>query len=113
MSLIETPFSRRNEIQKKQILFDGRPKEMLDTICIPTQKTKTKVSSRSFNISWYNNHKWLCGSFYKQRLFCWPCILLGKVKNVWITDGYYDLKIWPEVLKCMKHQKSIYITLWD
>jgi len=92
MSLIETPFSRRSEIQKKQILFAGRPTEILDTICIPTQKTKTKVSSRSFNTCWYDTHKWLCGSFYKQRLFCWPCILLGKGKNVWITDGYYDLK---------------------
>jgi len=63
-----------------------------ENIHIPTHKTKTKVSSRSFNISWYNTHKWLCSSFYKQRLFCWPCILIGKIKNVWVTDGYYDLK---------------------
>lgn len=49
MSLIETPFSRRSEIQKKQILFAGRPTNVIENICIPTLKTKTKVSSRYFN----------------------------------------------------------------
>ena len=92
VSLIETPFSRRSEIQKRQILFAGRPTVKLDNIYLLNQKNKIKVSSRSFNESWYNSHKWLCGSFYKQRLFCWPCILLSKVKNVWISDGFFDLK---------------------
>lgn len=92
MSLFETPFSRRSEIQKKQILFAGRPIVKLENIYLPNAKNETKVSSRSSHKTWYRSHKWLCGSFNKQRLFCWPCIILGRVKNVWISDGYFDLK---------------------
>lgn len=91
VSLLETPFSRRSEIEKRQILFDGRPTVTLDVTCGNKNKN-CKVSFRSFKVSWYDSHKWLCGSFYKQRLFCWPCILLGKIKNVWLNDGYFDLK---------------------
>lgn len=71
-------------------MCDGRPLVTLDSVI--NGKNSGKVSYRSFNVNWYDSHKWLCGSFYKQRLFCWPCILLGKVKNVWINDGYFDLK---------------------
>lgn len=91
MTLLETPFSRRSEIVKKQILFDGRPTIELETLN-KVNGQKIGVGSRSFKVSWYDSHKWLCGSYYKQRLFCWPCLLIGNVKNVWVKDGYYDLK---------------------
>lgn len=98
------------KFNKKQILFVGRPTDVLENVHIPTHKTKAKVSSRSFNISWYNTHKWLCSSFYKQRLFCWSCILIGKIKNVWITDGYYDLKNLARSVKMHEAFKIIFIT---
>ncbi|XP_025208737.1 zinc finger MYM-type protein 1-like [Melanaphis sacchari] len=62
------------------------------------------MCSRSFKESWYDSHKWLCGSFYEQRLYCWPCVLLGKVKNVWSSDGYFDLKNLSKSVK--KHEAS-------
>ncbi|CAI6354647.1 unnamed protein product [Macrosiphum euphorbiae] len=62
------------------------------------------MCSRSFKESWYDSHKWLCGSFYEQRLYCWPCVLLGKVKNVWSSDGYFDLKNLSRSVK--KHEAS-------
>jgi hypothetical protein len=38
------------------------------------------------------NH-WLCGNLFKKALFCWPCLLLSTAKqNVWVCQGYSDLK---------------------
>lgn len=104
VSLIETPFNRRNEINKRQILYDGRPLVTLDSVI--NGKNSGKVSYRSFNVNWYDSHKWLCGSFYKQRLYCWSCILLGKVKNVWINDGYFDLKNLSRSVKMHEASKA-------
>lgn len=102
MNLLETPFSRRSESNKRQILDDGRPVVSLHNLNI--QNSISKMCSRSFKESWYDSHKWLCGSFYEQRLYCWPCVLLGKVKNVWSSDGYFDLKNLSRSVK--KHEAS-------
>jgi hypothetical protein len=105
MSLLETPFSRRSENNKRQILNDGRPIVLLYNLNI--KNSNSKVCSRSFKESWYDSHKWLCGSFYEQRLYCWLCVLLSKVKNVWFSDGYFDLKNLSRSVKKMKLQKTI------
>ncbi|XP_031334860.1 zinc finger MYM-type protein 1-like [Photinus pyralis] len=86
--LLETPFSRRSDINKQQIITDGRPTPLLTVL---QEESRTK-KTRTFQLSWYNSHKWLCGSIFKQRLFCWPCLLLGTTKNVWSNDGYIDFK---------------------
>lgn len=103
MSLLQTSFSRRSENNKRQILTNGRPVIALNNLNI-RNSSNAKVCSRSFNESWYDSHKWLCGSFYKQRLYCWPCILLGKVENFWSSDGYFDLKNLSRSVK--KHEAS-------
>lgn len=41
--------------------------------------------SQLFSPGWYDLHSWLCGSYYKQALFCWPCLLLSQSKSVWST----------------------------
>lgn len=102
VNLLETPFSRRSESNKRQILDDGRPVVSLHNLNI--KNSNSKMCSRSFKESWYDSHKWLCGSFYEQRLYCWPCVLLGKVKNVWSSDGYFDLKNLSRSVK--KHEAS-------
>jgi hypothetical protein len=90
MSLLETPFSRRSENNKRLILNGSRPIVSLYNFNI--KNSNSKVCSCSFKESWYDSHKWLCGSFYEQRLYYWPCVLRSKVKNVWSSDGYFGLK---------------------
>lgn len=70
-----------------------------------TNKISSKVFSRSFNSNVYNKHSWLCGSYYLQKLFCWPCLLLGQTKSVWVTEGYNDLKNLSRSIE--RHESSI------
>lgn len=88
--LLETPFRRWNSDSKNDLLKVGKPIPILSTLT--PDKKLSKVFCRSFNPNLYQKHSWLCGSHYIQKLFCWPCLLLGKMKSVWNTAGYYDLK---------------------
>ncbi|KAE9523127.1 hypothetical protein AGLY_016468, partial [Aphis glycines] len=60
--------------------------------CLTSDKKGGKVFSRSFSVAWYKQHSWLCGSYYLEKLFCWPCLVLGHTKSVWSTEGYCDFK---------------------
>lgn len=91
MSLLETPFSRRPETKKREILHQ-RPTPRIEIICPDKNTNQRRTYSRTFQASWYDSNRWLCGSLFTKRLFCWPCLLLGNVKNVWNTTGYFDLK---------------------
>jgi hypothetical protein len=86
MSLLNVPFSRRSEIEKRQILELGRPTPILSIISGNRNHTHT------FQNSWYSTHRWLCGSIFKESLFCWPCLVVGTVKNIWKSNGFKDLK---------------------
>ncbi|XP_050060818.1 zinc finger MYM-type protein 1-like [Aphis gossypii] len=88
--LLETPFQRWKSGSKNDLLKVGRPIPIL-SILTPDKK-QSKVFCRSFNPNLYQQHSWLCGSHYIQKLFCWPCLLIGQVKSVWNTIGYCDLK---------------------
>ncbi|XP_025420925.1 zinc finger MYM-type protein 1-like [Sipha flava] len=88
--LLETPFRRWNSDNKNDLLKVGKPIPILSALA--PDKKLSKVFCRSFNPNLYQQHSWLCGSHYIQKLFCWPCLLLGKMKSVWNTVGYYDLK---------------------
>jgi len=59
---------------------------------LSADKNGSKVFCRSFNSNVYTKHPWVCGSFYLQRLFCWPCILWSQSNSVCITLGYADFK---------------------
>lgn len=91
MSLLETPFSRRSESEKREIL-QYRPTHKIEINCPEKNATQKRTCCRTFQLSWYESHKWFCGSRCTNRLYCWPCLLLGNVKNVWNTTGYFDLK---------------------
>lgn len=88
--LQETPYRRWNTVDKNDLLRQGKLTPHLT--CLSTNKIGSKVFSRSFNSNVYNKHSWLCGSYYLQKLFCWPCLLLGQTKSIWVTEGYNDLK---------------------
>ncbi|KAL4091880.1 hypothetical protein QTP88_026492 [Uroleucon formosanum] len=88
--LLETPFRRLHSDNKNDLLKVGKPIPISSALA--PDKKLSKVFCRSFNPNLYQQHSWLCGSHYIQKLFCWPCLLLGKMKSVWNTVGYYDLK---------------------
>lgn len=100
--LLETMFSRWNIHDKADILKQGKPTPSLT--CLTADKRGGKVFCRSFNVNWYTQHSWICGSYYIQKLFCWPCLILGKTKSVWSTEGYCDFKNLPRSVK--RHELS-------
>ncbi|CAH0555131.1 unnamed protein product [Brassicogethes aeneus] len=102
LSLKEVPFSRRNDLERRDIFVSGRPEPVLSEV-LKDQRVGSSFF-RSFQTTWYDTHPWLCGSFYCQKLFCWPCLLLSRTKSVWATEGFYDLKNLSR--SCQKHATS-------
>lgn len=87
VSLLNNPFSKRDDGEKDEIIKSGRPKPVLNLLKI------YKDHGRSFQPVWYQQHKWLCGSENKTKLFCWPCLLMStKRRSPWVADGFDDLK---------------------
>jgi len=64
------------------------------------------VFSRSFSVAWYKQNSWLCGSYYLEKLLCWPCLVLGHTKPVWSTEGYCDFKNLSRSLQRHKSSKE-------
>lgn len=90
-SLLETPFNRRKNDDRQDVLMCGRP---MDSLTISAKK-EIKKSSKSYVIkfkkSWFTEFTWLCSSPILQRLFCWPCLLLSSKSSVWNKEGFADL----------------------
>ena len=61
---------------------------------------------RTFNSEMYSKTVWLCGSETLCKLFCWPCLLLGKDKSPWNSKdrGYSDLNNLHTAIS--RHEKS-------
>jgi len=102
--LLETPFLRWKSDSKNDLLKLGKPIPVLSML-VPDKK-QSKVFCRSFNPSLYQQHSWLCGSHYLQKLFCWPCLLLSETKSVWNTVGYCDLKNVSRTIQMHKSSKE-------
>lgn len=87
VSLLNNPFSKRDDGEKYEIIKSGRPQPVLNLLKI------YKGHGRSFQPVWYQQHTWLCGCEIKNKLFCWPCLLMStKTRSPWATDGFDDLK---------------------
>ncbi|KAJ4441871.1 hypothetical protein ANN_11731 [Periplaneta americana] len=90
-NLLETPFSRWCAEDKQDILKYRRTTSHIN---ITTKKVKS--GGRSYNIqfqdSWYADCNWLCGSHYNEKLYCWPCLLLGNKKPAWNSTGFCDFR---------------------
>ena len=91
-NLLETPFNRWKDEDKKGLLIIGRPIKSLK-LCI---KKEIKSSGKSYNIkfkdTWFSEFYWLCTSVYLQKLFCWACVLFSNKINVWNKEGFSDFQ---------------------
>ena len=69
------------------------------------QNLKRKTGDRSFQLEWYSRKDWRCGSFTRNGLFCWPCLLFKPgISQSWTERGYTNLRnVWPDG---KKHEKS-------
>ncbi|KAL4085456.1 hypothetical protein QTP88_027314 [Uroleucon formosanum] len=83
--LLETPFRRWNSDSKNDLLKMGKPIPILSALA--PDKKLNEVFCRSFNPNLYQQHSWLCWVSLNTKI-----VLLGKIKSVWNTVGYYDLK---------------------
>lgn len=54
-------------------------------------KCEKREYRRKFNISTYNNYKWLCGCSTRNALFCFPCLIFSKESNAWTKTGFRDI----------------------
>lgn len=91
--LLETPFSRWREEDKKDLLANCvAPQPLLKYHKIhKITGSSGKQHTRNFQSSWFSSYKWLCGSQHTQRLFCWPCLLVGTKKGIWNHSGFENM----------------------
>lgn len=87
--LIETPFSRWSENDKKDFLSGEKPMPCLDVS--KEIKWKDKKCIRRFKSQWYTQYSWLCGSYYLKKLFCLPCMMISSKSGVWVSKGFGDM----------------------
>lgn len=89
-SLLETPFHRWKDEDKKDILNEGRP-----TVDLKISTRKEMKNGKSYNInfksSWFSEYNWLCSSPILEKLFCWPCLLFCNKDSAWNKHGFTDL----------------------
>ena len=63
-SLLQTPFSRWTEDDKRDVLIAGKPMPDLDISAKKVERKGAKSYLKHFRTSWYNEYQWLCGSVY-------------------------------------------------
>ena len=91
-------FSSRPYNEKPKIIEIGRPTPKLKLTQVQ------KKITRYFNAKFYKNFEWLCGCVHENKMYCWPCLIFGKEKNIWNTNGYSDLNNFSNASK--KHYQS-------
>lgn len=84
--MLKTPFHTLAYNEKVKIKKEGRPVQKLEI-----QKPNGKLSVFNTNTSWYQRYPWLTGSVVTKRLYCWPCLLVGK-SQTWSVEGFNDVK---------------------
>ncbi|KAH0809750.1 hypothetical protein GEV33_013041 [Tenebrio molitor] len=88
--LLQTPFRRWSDNDKKDFLSCERPMPLLNANQV--RKVGNKVYYRNFNKSRYSQFEWLCGSYYLDKLFCFPCLIVDDKAGLWNKTGFNDLK---------------------
>lgn len=101
--LLETPFTIWKEVDKKDLLLCQQPQPSLSSIR-PVSSTSKPQRTRNFQNSWYVNYPWLCGSRIFQKLFCWPCLLIGVKNGTWNRVGFDSISTATRSFK--KHEGS-------
>lgn len=101
-NLLETPFSRWKDDDRRDVLSCGTPVPVLNIM----KSCGDKITfNRKFKTTWNTDYKWLCGSAYLQKLFCWQCLLISVKKTPWNSSGFDDLNNITRAFK--KHDSSL------
>lgn len=100
--LLEIPFSRWNDDDKRDFLNSAKSTPSLNINVVA--KVKGKVYNRHFKESWYSEFEWLCGSYYLNKLFCVPCLIVGVKSGAWNKTGFNDFGNVTRALH--KHESS-------
>ncbi|CAH1962682.1 unnamed protein product [Acanthoscelides obtectus] len=100
--MLEKSFSQWSNDDKKDFLNSEKPSPILNVN--KTAKVKDKVYSRNFKKSWYSEFAWLCGSYYLNKLFCVPCLIVSVKATVWSKYGFNDFGNVTRALR--KHEGS-------
>ena len=101
--ILQDSFQSFSFEDKLRVKAEGRPK--------PPVKITQLVGAvrRNFNCSMYDKVNWLTGSLLKNRLYCWPCVMLktaavGDGCSTFARDGFCDLRNLSRSIKI--HEKS-------
>ncbi|CAH1997022.1 unnamed protein product [Acanthoscelides obtectus] len=100
--MLEKSFSQWSNDDKKDFLNSEKPSPILNVN--KTAKVKDKVYIRNFKKSWYSEFAWLCGSYYLNKLFCVPCLIVSVKATVWSKYGFNDFGNVTRALR--KHEGS-------
>lgn len=112
-SLLETSFSLWTEEDKKDLLFSCSNPQPVLSLGVDLNRPRPneasssqtkKVHKRNFQVSWYKTYPWLCGSVYKNKLFCWTCLIIGVKKGTWNYVGFDNLSTATRAFQ--KHEGS-------
>ena len=69
----------------------------------PTPDLSTLPIGKGFQMSWYSKKEWLCGSTFKHKMFCWPCLLFcPSTSATWTKTGYKNMRGF--LSDCKKHE---------
>lgn len=90
-NLLQTPFNRWKEADKRDVLNHGRPKDSLEIVAKKENKKTGKSHNVHFKNSWFDDYKWLCSSTTLKKLYCWPCLLFSNKNSAWNKEGFSDL----------------------
>ncbi|XP_067436490.1 zinc finger MYM-type protein 1-like isoform X2 [Thunnus thynnus] len=105
--LLSHPFHSLDYAVKMRIKTAGRPTPQITMIknARPGQQKDSKLTK-----VWYERYSWLTGSPTTNRLYCWPCLLMGNPKahfNTWSAQGFCDVKNLDRATKrhdkCFEH----------
>ncbi len=71
----------------------------------PTPDLSTFPIGKGFQMSWYSKKEWLCGSVFKRKMFCWPCLLFCPGSSeTWTKSGYKNMRGF--LSDCKKHENA-------
>jgi hypothetical protein len=77
--LLRNKFSSLSYDHKLFIKDLKRPRPATSNLVITSSKANS--SNRGFCVSWYEKCKGITGREIRNRLFCWPCLLLSEQRQ--------------------------------
>ena len=90
-------FSSLSLEEKLEVKNRGRPTPEIKIEC--EAQANGKKYKRSFNCDIYKQYSWLCGCETTNRLYCFPCILLGGGRGKLANEGFSNLNNIKKVVK--------------